>query len=202
MKKLQLETIADDRLMVLDPDPPPKWIFPEVARAPARVPERISAAFRQCRLGHLPWPLMLSGTVGVGKTRACLCMHDQFGGRYEELATYADDFGLVRRGEFRDRRWINEPKLSERDWIKLIRDERLIIVDDIGRRAKESDHVLDTLIRVLNAREGGHPLVLVTNLTPEELAHNYNDRIASRMVAGTVVNVDSIDQRAEGAVVA
>ena len=200
MNKLQLAPIADDRLMVLDPDPPPKRIFPEIARAPARVPVRISMAFRRCRIGELPWPLLLSGTVGVGKTRACLCMHDLFGGRYDELATYADDFGLVRRGEFRDRRLIHEPKLSERDWIRLIRSERLVIVDDIGRRAKESDHVLDTLIRLLNAREGGHPLVLVTNLTPEDLAHNYDDRIASRMASGTVVNVEGPDQR-EGAAV-
>ena len=200
---LKLENaVRDDRLMALPPQPPVKPIMPEIFRDPDLVLPRIGIAFRGCREGKFPWPLLLSGAVGIGKTRACLCFHDWFGGRYDELATYADEFACVRRGEFRDLRWIHVPKVFERDWIKMMRAERLLIVDDIGRRARESDHVVDTLIRLLICREGGHPMVLVTNLTPEEIQANYDDRIASRMVAGTVVNIESVDQRAERAVVA
>lgn len=199
--KLKFEDeMRDDRLVALEPQAPAKPIMPEVFRDPHRVPPRIAEAFRGCRKGELPWPLLLSGTVGLGKTRACLCFHDRFGGRYDELATYADEFACVRRGEFRDLRWIHEPKVFERDWIKMMRAHRLLIVDDIGRRARESDHVLDTLIRLLNCCEGGHPLVLATNLSPDEIAVNYDDRIASRMASGTVVNIESVDQRAERAV--
>lgn len=191
----------DDRYTVLPVQRAWKPLFPEINRYSCDVPPRLKDAFRECRKGLAPWPLLILGDVGVGKTRFCLCIYDWYGGRYTELSTLADEFAMVRRGEFRDLRWTTEPKVYERDWIKMLEDERILIVDDIGRRSNESEHVRDTLIRVLNAREGGRPLVVVSNLTLDQLSESYDDRIASRLSAGTVINAEGDDRRVEGTVV-
>ncbi len=201
MRRLEtnLDTLLrDDRFSVLKQQQSLVKLMPDLYRDPDRVPRKLRDAFNECRKGRSPWPLLVAGSVGIGKTRFCLLVNDYYGGRYDELSILADEFAMVRRGEFRDLRWTTQPKVFERDWLNMMRDERIVIVDDIGRREDESEHVRDTLIRILNSREGGRPLVLVSNLDAETLAKVYGDRIASRMNAGTVMDLAGKDKRTGG----
>lgn len=189
----------DERLCAIEPFKHARpSALPLLRRLKTEVPRQLGQAFLECRMGLSPWPLLVHGSVGAGKTRFGLLVHDWYGGRFAEFAELTDEFGAVRRGEFRDTRFTTEPKVTERGWCQQIAEHRMLIVDDIGRRALVTEHSRDCLIRILNAREGPFPMVLISNLPPAELAEVYDDRIASRMAAGTVVCVAGSDRRIEG----
>ena len=66
--------------------------------------------------------------------------------------------------------------------------------DDLGARDRVSDHAYETLKKVLDSREG-RPLIALSNARLSELARVYDDRIASRLSAGTLIALDEPDQR-------
>ena len=70
----------------------------------------------------------------------------------------------------------------------------LCVIDEIGAREKVSDHQYETLKTAIDRRQG-QPLVLISNVSPPELSRVFDDRIASRCGAGTVVEVIGPDQR-------
>lgn len=70
----------------------------------------------------------------------------------------------------------------------------LVVLDEIGSRDRVTDHHYDAVKRVLDERMN-RPLVLISNLSLEEVERLYDDRIASRMGAGTVMNVQGKDRR-------
>lgn len=72
----------------------------------------------------------------------------------------------------------------------------LVVLDELGTRLTVSDTHYEVVQRVLDMRET-YPLIVVSNLTPDVIARVYDDRIASRCVAGTVVELKGPDCRAE-----
>jgi chromosomal replication initiation ATPase DnaA len=77
---------------------------------------------------------------------------------------------------------------------KRWRDAQAVLLDDVGCRDTPSDARRETLKRALDLREG-QPTILTANLTPAGLARVYDDRLASRCCAGTVVKVQGPDRR-------
>ena len=75
-----------------------------------------------------------------------------------------------------------------------VRSTALVVVDDLGARDRVSDHAYETLKKVLDSREG-RPLIALSNARLSELARVYDDRIASRLSAGTLIALDEPDQR-------
>jgi len=69
-----------------------------------------------------------------------------------------------------------------------------VILDDLGLRPP-TDTMYQSLFDVLEWRKG-KPLLITSNKSPEDLALLYDDRIKSRLRAGTVVNMDGPDRRA------
>lgn len=81
-------------------------------------------------------------------------------------------------------------------WRKL-RTCDLVCVDELGTKAA-TDHRYDSLLRLLDER-AGRPLILTGNLEPvDKLGEVYDDRVHSRILAGTIIEVCGDDQRSIG----
>lgn len=78
-----------------------------------------------------------------------------------------------------------------------IEDAGLVCIDDIGLR-EPTPPQLQALWEILTARER-KPLVVSSNLAPEELAKIYDDRILSRLCCGTTIHVRDSDRRSNRA---
>ena len=89
-------------------------------------------------------------------------------------------------------------------WDRLARDLRdapVAVYDEIGVGREASDFRLDVLIEVLNLRADDpvRPFVVTSNLPPSEVARVvYDDRVASRILSGTIFHLAGADRRAGG----
>ncbi len=85
-------------------------------------------------------------------------------------------------------------------WAKLVENWKrlpLCVLDEIGVGSTASDFRLDALLEVLNTRcdHPVKPLIVTSNLEPKEIERAYDDRVASRILAGTVYHVGGDDRR-------
>ncbi len=169
--------------------------LPNKARDLARVPEIFRSTLRALVRGEKPWPLFAYGPAGTGKTCAALCLLD-----YVEDSDYYTASGLCetmiqcQNGRLE---WYVEGRggtlWPERFWSKLTH-QSLVVLDEIGTRDRVSDHHYECVKRVLDDRHG-KPLILLSNLDLTTIAQVYDDRLASRMAAGTVLKLDGPDMR-------
>ncbi|MGL4464750.1 MAG: hypothetical protein ACRC1K_21565 [Planctomycetia bacterium] len=166
---------------------------PDVPRDLARVPVNLRAALRDAACGRTPWPLYVHGPTGVGKTRASLCLLDRAGGRYYELKPFLLELADARFGRLET---ATGHDVGVRSRWRSIADAPLVVLDDLGVLGRPSTHHYGAVLELLNRREGAG-LVVCSNLDLEGVADLYDDRIASRLAAGTVVFVDGPDQRLE-----
>lgn len=127
-----------------------------------------------------PWPLVLLGETGSGKTCASLCMIDWWGGWFTTLADLQKLFNAARDGRI----WWPGPnggQCFERElWVAWSKCS-LCVIDDIGAR-QPTDAQFETLLTAIDKREG-KPLVVTSNLTVPQLGEVYDARIASRLNA-------------------
>ena len=161
-------------------------------RNPALICEPAKAAIRACRRGLSPWPLVFHGVPGSGKTCAALCLLDSVGGLtvYRTLGDACDELIQAMNGELT---W-GEYKASPKAWWEKWETARLSVLDELAIREKTTDHEYQTVKRAIDMRYG-KPLVLISNHSPGTI---YDERISSRMQAGTVVGFPSVDLRVSG----
>jgi DNA replication protein DnaC len=157
------------------------------------VPELLRQAFAQAVSGQIPWPLFVHGPPGTGKTCAGLALCDHV--RRSHYVTVADLVGRV-LDSFSKRAPFDWDSIRPIDWRDppAKRGRTLLVLDELGVRANVSDTHYDVVQRVLDSWES-FPLVLISNLDITRLARIYDDRIASRCEAGTVVEVKGHDRR-------
>ena len=146
-----------------------------------------------CVTGRQPWPLLIYGSVGTGKTVAAIllcvtvgrgCLYRTLSGRCEELAD-------AMRGQCFNEVRNREVTVSElRCWW---RESPLTVLDEIGGRSP-SDFQCETLQRSVDDRDG-RPCVFISNHGPDVIADMFDDRVASRLCCGTVVQVCGEDRR-------
>ncbi len=143
--------------------------------------------------GRSPWPLVMTGSAGTGKTCAALCLVDYAHGRYWTAADLCDLLVRAQQGRLE---WSNcgygGTHWPEHVW-GWVAGASVLALDEIGTRTV-SDFAYETVKRVIDEREG-KPLVVVSNLTLEALARVYDDRVVSRLAAGTVVEMAGRDRR-------
>lgn len=143
--------------------------------------------FELLAAGDLPWPLFLYGKPGTGKTFAVCAFANHIG----HFGSPVDSLPAICEGLIENQR-SDDYKATHgffQDWEHAA----LSILDDLGtRRASDFQH--ETLITLLNLRED-KPLILVSNLDLAGIAGVYDDRVASRMGAGTVFELTGKDRR-------
>lgn len=151
-------------------------------RARAMVPDRIAEAIRDLAKHGTPWPIVLVGRTGGGKTCAALCAIDHFGGWYTELADFSE---LILRSRHGDLRADGGYQYTEADVWRQWTEANLAVIDEIGLRTP-TDNQFETLKRMLDRREHA-PLIVISNFRLPDLARVYDDRIVSRLACGTVI---------------
>lgn len=150
-------------------------------------------AIRCCVNGESPWPLLLYGPAGVGKSCAGLVLCDYAAGCYWTMPDLCDQLIQIQKGHLRGEHGIILP----RNFWNGIAASPLLVLDEIGCRERASDHHYECLKAALDARHG-RPLLAISNLDPAALARVYDDRIVSRLAAGTILALGGKDRRIEG----
>lgn len=168
----------------------PMYTPPDKRRYVEQIAYVVRHEIRGTTAGNLPWPLLFAGDVGSGKTCAGLCMIDTYGGWYIALPDL-----LLKLTEAQCDRIPSLASVGSiwADWRKA----NLVVLDEIGARNQVSDHHYENLKRAIDLREG-RPAVFVSNHELGELAEVYDDRIASRLAAGTQVQFVGDRRVAEG----
>ena len=163
-------------------------ILPDVYRRMDLVDKDLLAVFRRLVSGQTKWPLLLHGGVGTGKTCAALC-----------LADFADSAAYYAVADLCDMTMQQSPEEVAATWNKIAGKE-LVILDEIGTRTQVGDLEYGVVKRVLDAREfhAGHVAVYISNLPPKLLTALYDQRIVSRLTAGTVHRLPKGDRRLTG----
>lgn len=155
----------------------------------------VRKAIREVVAGNQPWPIVMLGPVGTGKTCAALCLLDRcmFTRRYYAAQRFVDDaaaaaMGKLYRGDYTEsigQFWMN--------W----REAEATCLDELGSRSsrdKVSDHHYEAIKRAIDERHG-KAAIYISNLSLDELAVVYDDRIASRLSEGTVIVFTGNDRR-------
>ncbi|MGB2985453.1 MAG: hypothetical protein WBE26_06175 [Phycisphaerae bacterium] len=158
---------------------------PEKYRSRDRIHAELRNVIRKVIGADKPWPLFMCGEAGSGKSCAALCMVDVFGDWYVTLAELCEMLLLSMRDQLV---WSSGAKRSTadvwQDWSRA----HLAVLDEIGARSNVSDFHYESLKRAIDIREG-KPAVFISNHDPAEIAVTYDDRIASRLASGSVVEV-------------
>lgn len=153
-----------------------------------KIPEPYRSAIRSCCQGDSPWPLILLGNVGSGKTCAALSVTDwTYGPRmFFTEEGLQDALSSAMAGTLFEERPMRQTdrKLSTDDlWAKW-RDCAIAVLDDFGQRraTRASD---DLLYNAINYRE--HlPLIITSNLKWAEIEQRFDERIIRRLACGTI----------------
>jgi DNA replication protein DnaC len=159
------------------------------------IPAPAREAVRACVRAATPWPLLIQGPVGTGKTCAALVLLDHTpGGLYYSTGELCDTLIRAQQGRLE---WSHEgrggTRWPEQVWSDLAK-APLVVLDELGARERVSDAHYDAVKRLLDERHGT-PLLLLSNHDLGALALLYDDRIASRIGGGTVCRLDGPDRR-------
>jgi DNA replication protein DnaC len=139
-----------------------------------------------------PWPLVLVGGVGTGKTCTAGCMLDLAAGQriYKTVPQLAEDLVLAGKGELSESGY---PVSTSGYWARW-REAALVVLDELGTRERASDFVYESVKRAIDERQD-MPAVFISNLGLDDLAKVFDDRVSSRLAQGTVIHFDGPDRR-------
>lgn len=149
-----------------------------------RVDPLVLAVIADLAAGARPWPLTLMGSTGAGKTCTALVVTDYVVGvRYTTAAELSADlidaeFGRLQSG--------SGHRIHPRNFWNSWESTRLAVLDEVGLRGKVSDAQYQNVLQAIDRRHA-RPLVVITNLCMRELHQTFDDRVASRLAAGTVL---------------
>lgn len=124
--------------------------------------------------------LLLQGDTGLGKTYLASAVgnHVVAAKRTVVYFTFSEFMDLIRLQKF------NEDEEGYREGLQRLLDADLIILDDLGAE-KVTDFVAQELFNMINHRLNRQkPMVVSTNLRPDELLDYYGERIGSRLLFG------------------
>lgn len=186
---------------------------PDIHRRLAAVDEDLRAKIRGLVTGKLSWPLYIFGPAGSGKTCASLVMLDHLGDDAflgvcsDQIRPWLAGFIDVRsiagvkintdKGKFH---WGDGEREETARWdrlMKIIGRRSLVVFEEIGVGREAADFRLDSLLEVLNQRanEPVRPFVVTSNIVPSAVAGIYDDRVADRILCGTVHKMEGKSRR-------
>jgi DNA replication protein DnaC len=199
-KLLQIANEEKDRLAVFE-----KWRQDGITtRIYAGIPPRFkSAALTDFDLtdhitGWITKPkdfLLITGPCGVGKSRLACAMTMAL--RKKEIETtliFSSELFLALRRSFNH----SIVTLTEWDITSKLTRAPVLICDDIGVQ-KHSEYVIEAWYNIVDSRyRNCRPTAFTSNLNLKEISTLMSDRIASRLMSGTVVNLVGRDRRLKG----
>jgi DNA replication protein DnaC len=164
---------------------PHRRLLPNLPRSIEQVTPALRKIFADLAFARRPWPLFLYGPVGLGKTLAALCLCDR-----AASAAYFTAEGLC------SATLESEPAAARELW-NTIETKDLVVIDELGTRSNVTDFAYSTLKRAVDARDqhAQRAAVYISNLRPNELAALYDDRLASRVLCGTRLELTGADRR-------
>ena len=167
-----------------------------------QVPVSQRAKIREaCKSGR--WPLLLTGTVGTGKTCAAACVYGSFA--HLPMWYRADDLlismslgrsGTVRAETLNEFGEVVTTELPYSKFVGRVANRSAVFLDDLGTR-QPTESTYQALFDLLEWRKG-RPLIITSNKRLSELAGIYDDRIADRLKVGTVVAFSGDSRRQKG----
>jgi DNA replication protein DnaC len=161
----------------------PRYKPPDKYRSRDEIEPAVRERINALACGQKPWPMTIIGEQGSGKTCILLCMVDVFGGWYLELPQLLKMLIAAQKGELATQAGY---KRTETEIWRDIDTSMFVALDELGQREGVSDFHYEVLKGILDRREG-KALAIASNLDVGELAGRYDDRIASRLSAGTIV---------------
>jgi len=123
--------------------------------------------------------LLLQGDTGLGKTFLASAIANVAVAAHRTVVyfTFSEFMDLVRMHKLED-------GVDSREGIQRLLDADLIVLDDLGAE-KVTDFVGQELFNLINQRLNRQlPMVVSTNLQPDEIEDSYGQRIASRLLFG------------------
>ena len=148
--------------------------------------------FRDVLAGEKPWPVYLHGAVGCGKTCAALAVLDRVIGsrRYFTAGDFVDRAIKAAKGEL----YAGDYRVHEgefwREWQQCV----FTVMDELGTREKVPDWHYEIVYKAVNYRYG-MPSIWISNHSLDDLAGLYDERLASRLAEGTVIEIQGDDRR-------
>jgi len=152
---------------------------PWVYRSLSGVNRRLQDTLGQLVSGLAPWPLYLYGPVGSGKTCAALAMCDA---SQEALYVTVREMADCTMNKSADLLW------------ELVRTHDLAVLDEIGTRSSDLYYGIVEQFAETRKRHG-RLAIYVSNLPPTGLKKAFDDRIADRLLCGTIFHLDSQSRR-------
>lgn len=137
-----------------------------------------------------PFSLLLWGGPGSGKTHLSVSTLRE---RVKEGMT--DDVFVCEQDLLRDIRKGYAQGISEDEALKKYLNCALLVYDDLGAE-KATDWVISTVNLIVDRRyRDVFPMVITTNLKPEQIEERFGERIASRLAVMKNVHVQLPDRR-------
>ena len=129
------------------------------------------------------FPIYLYGPTGRGKSFLAARVHiaAPLWPRFESYGDFIEETIQASKGN------------GYAPWERLRELKGIFTVDEIGVGVP-NDWKNEIMWKLLEVRRD-KPLLLTGNLTPGELAKHFDARIASRIIAGSLVELDGVDQR-------
>lgn len=172
--------------------------FPNIARSVAEIHQSLRTVIRSLVSGESPWPLFLHGPAGTGKTCAALCLLDHvlIGGKTPPTQYFTVSALCAALIESQLGRMENAvgAKVWPAEFWQRIYAAPLFVLDEIGARETVSDAHYDAVKSAIDSR-AGKPFVAISNLPMARVEALYDARIASRLSAGTVIELGGADRR-------
>lgn len=168
--------------------------LPRHPRKLNQIDANLRRAMRELIQGQRPWPLVIKGGVGTGKTSAALCLLDYTCGCYFTVESLMQDAAASMHGRMERGPSGDKHNVYQEEFWSIIENAPLVILDELGTRSTVTDHHYVVVKRLLDLRVG-RPLVVIANVELEDIQALYDIRIASRLVSGTIFQLDGKDQR-------
>lgn len=165
--------------------------FPMKPRKLSGIDPALRKVIRAVVSGDAPWPLFVGGSTGTGKTCAGLCLIDHSPGWYLTASTLCESVILAMKGQLFT---ADGRRIGLNAYWESLATSTLVVLDELGSREKITDHHYDCCKRLLDDREG-KPMMCISNLNLDQLSALYDDRVASRLSAGTVFYLQGEDRR-------
>ena len=125
--------------------------------------------------------LILSGTVGTGKTHLAIAILKDAAEKQGYAGKYWTVNGLLQviRSSYE-----KDSGFSESDVISSVTDTHLLVLDEVGA-TKQSEFEMATLFNIINSRyEWRLPTIIISNLGPKQIGEAIGERCFDRLREG------------------